>query len=244
MSQINNPPDSKKNQSTHPSQGGQDSFVLYSYYRSSTAYRARIALHLKKIPFNQKNIHLLEGGGQQHSPEYRALNPAGEVPTLVHNNKVISQSFAIIEYLDELFPEPRLFWGSAYDRAKIRQIAEHINCGIHPIANLKVQQNLVSQWSFTETQKLEWVRHWVYLGMEALEKLVTSSEGPFAYGDRLSAADVFIIPQIFSAQRFGVAVDEFPRLRAINELCLPMEAFKKAHPHLQPDTPEEFKGKL
>lgn len=218
--------------------------TLYTYYRSSTSYRARIALYLKGLPFVSKPVHLLEGGGQQHSPTYRAINPAGEVPTLVHNGNVLSQSFAIIEYLDELFPEPHFFPSSPYDRARVRQICEHINCGIHPIANLKVQQYLVKQFALTEEQKLTWVKHWIREGMEALEKLLLTTAGEFAFGNSLTAADIFVVPQVFSSKRFEVGVEEFPTIKRAYERAMKIEAFNKAHPHVQPDTPSELFGKV
>lgn len=221
-----------------------DSITLYSYFRSSTSYRVRIALNLKGLSYTQKNIHLLEGGGQQHTSEYRSVNPAGEVPSLVHQGRVLSQSLPIMEYLDEIATQPQLFCGSAFDRAKIRQIAEHINSGIHPLANLKVQQYLTQSIKVSDEQKTQWIQHWLREGMNSLEALVKPTAGIFAYGDTVTAADVCIIPQIFSSQRFGVPVEDYPTLQRIQSQCLPLEAFKKAHPHLQPDTPKELQGVL
>lgn len=218
--------------------------TLYTYFRSSTSYRVRIALYLKGLTFTTKPVHLLEGGGQQHAPEYRTLNPAGEVPTLIHNGKVLSQSFAIIEYLDEVFPEPRLFPSSPFDKAKVRQICEHINCGIHPIANLKVQQYLTKQLSQTEEQKNQWVTHWIREGMDALEKLLLQTAGEFAYGNSLTAADLFIAPQVFSSKRFGVGLDNYKTIQSVYERVMKIDAFNKAHPHVQPDTPPELFGKV
>ncbi len=219
-------------------------FILYSYYRSSTAYRTRIALNLKGIKYTQQAVHLLEGGGQQHSPEYRVLNPAGGVPTLVHNGKVLSQSFAIIEYLDELFPQPPLFPEAAYDRAQVRQICEHINCEIHPIANLKVQQYLTRELGASEEQKTKWLQYWIQQGMDALEKLLVKTAGTHAYGDQLTAADLFVIPQVFSAKRFGVSMKPYPTIMKANEAAMKIAAFNQAHPHVQPDTPSELYGKV
>ena len=218
--------------------------TLYTYFRSSTSYRVRIALYLKGLPFTAKPVHLLEGGGQQHTPEYRALNPAGEVPSLIHNGKVLSQSFAIIEYLDEVFPEPSLFPASPFDKAKVRQICEHINCGIHPIANLKVQQYLTKQLSHTEEQKNQWITHWIREGMDALEKLLLQTAGVFAYGNSLTAADIFIVPQVFSSKRFGVGLENYKTIQSVYERAMKIEAFNKAHPHVQPDTPPELFGKV
>ena len=221
-----------------------DSFTLYTYFRSSTAYRARIALNLKGLEYKAEPVHLLEGGGQQHLPSYRALNPAGEVPTLVHQGKVLSQSFAIIEYLDELFPQPPLFPKDAYERARVRQICEHINCGIHPIANLKVQQYLTRELGSSEEQKNRWVQHWIQKGMIALEQLLESTAGRYAFGDEITAADLFVVPQVFSGNRFGVRSDAFPTIHRVSQEALKHEAFLKAHPHLQPDTPAELRGQI
>lgn len=219
-------------------------FTLYTYYRSSTSYRARIALHLKGLKFNSIPIHLLDGGGQQHKPEYRAVNPAGEVPTLLHNGNPLAQSFAIIEYLDELFPEPPLFPASPYDKARVRQICEHINCGIHPIANLKVQQYLTQVLAASEDQKNQWVKHWISEGMDALEKLLSKTAGVYSFGDTLTAADIFVVPQVFSSKRFGVTLEKYPTIQRINDQAMKLEAFNKAHPHVQPDTPSELFGKV
>lgn len=219
-------------------------FKLYTYFRSSTAYRTRMALNYKNIAYDQQAVHLLEEGGQQHKPDYRALNPAGEVPTLVHNGKVLSQSFAIIEYLDELFPEPSLFPKDPFDRAKVRQICEHINCGIHPIANLKVQQYLTRELAATEEQKTRWLQYWLQQGMDALEKLLLSTAGTYAFGEQITAADLFVVPQVFSARRFGINMDHYLTTHRVNEAALKNESFLKAHPHLQPDTPADLYGKV
>jgi maleylacetoacetate isomerase/maleylpyruvate isomerase len=219
-------------------------FTLYTYYRSSTAYRTRIALNVKGIVYKQHPVHLLEGGGQQHQPEYKALNPAGEVPTLVHNGRALSQSFAIIEYLDELVPDPKLLPLGAFERAKVRQICEHINCGIHPIANLKIQQYLTREFRATEEQKNQWVTFWITQGMDALELLLTKTAGTFAFGDSLTIADLFVVPQVFSSKRFGVTLEKYPIIRRVNEAAMKLEAINKAHPHLQPDTPSELFGRL
>lgn len=216
-----------------------EELVLYSYYRSSTAYRARIALHWKKLKFETRTVHLLEGGGQQHRPDYKALNPAGEVPTLIHKGQVISQSVAIVEYLDEVFKEPGLYSGSAYDRAKIRQICENINSGIHPLQNLKTTQYLQKNFGVTQDQVTQWYHDWVKRGLQALEDIVKTTSKNYAYGNTLSAADVFIVPQLFSAQRFGVDISKYPTLEKINKICSELDAFKLAHPYNQPDTPPD-----
>lgn len=218
-----------------------ENYILYSYFRSSTAYRTRIALNLKGVQYTQKAVHLLEGGGQQHKPEYLALNPAGEVPTLVHNGKVLSQSFAIIEYLDEIIPANPLFPKNAFDRAKVRQICENINCGIHPLTNLKVMQFLNAEMGVPNTLNEKWQQHWIQKGLYALEQIIKNTAGTYAFGGEVTCADIFIVPQIFSAQRFGVQLTDYPTLNRVNENCLKLDAFIKAHPMSQPDTPKELK---
>lgn len=219
-------------------------FILYSYYRSSTAYRTRIALNLKGVKYQQHAVHLLEDGGQQHKPEYRALNPAGGVPTLVHNGNVLSQSFAIIEYINEIIPEPPFFPSIPLERAKVRQICEHINCEIHPIANLKVQQYLVHEFNFTEEQKTKWIQHWIKEGMDALEQLLSKTAGYHAHRDSVTVADIFVIPQVFSAKRFGLTLENYPTIARVNENAMKIPAFNQAHPHVQPDTPSELYRKV
>lgn len=213
--------------------------ILYNYFRSSTSYRARIALNLKGLSYTYKAVHLLEDGGQQHKPEYLALNPTAEVPTLIHGDKVIAQSFAIIEYLNEVFLKPALMPDTAFGRAKVRQICENINCGIHPLTNLKVMQFLNKEMNTNQNEK--WQQHWIRKGMNALEKILESTAGKFAYGDQVTCADIFIVPQVFSAERFGVSVNDYPIIKKVNNTCLELEPFKMAHPFRQPDTPNDIK---
>ncbi len=216
---------------------------LYNYFRSSTSYRVRIALHLKKIDFEYKPIHLLNSGGEQHSPEYRALNPVGGVPTLVHDNKVISQSFAIIEYLDEAFPQTyQLLPQDPYLKAKIRQVCENINADIHPLQNLKLMQYLEKKHGYTQDQKDEWAQIWINQGLAATEKILATTTKTYAFGEEITAADLFIVPQIFSSLRFKVDMSKYPLLSKINDNCLKLEAFQKSHPSKQIDTPPEARS--
>ena len=213
-------------------------FTLFNYFRSSTSYRVRIALHLKGIEFDYKAVHLLKGGGEQHSVEYRKLNPQGEVPTLIHNGKAIGQSLAIMEYLDEIHPSARLYPQDPYQKAKIRQFCENINSFLHPLSNLKVMQKLEKDAQYTTEQKNAWIQHWYAIGFQALEEMLKEFSGRYCFGDQVTAADLLLVPCIFTANRFQVNLDTFPLCRKINEECLKLEAFKKAHPYAQPDTPE------
>jgi maleylacetoacetate isomerase/maleylpyruvate isomerase len=211
--------------------------VLYNYYRSSTSYRARIALHLKNLPFEYKAVSLIQDGGQQHKPDYLRLNPAAEVPTLVHEGRVIAQSMAVIEYLDDVFPQNPLFPKDAFHRAKVKQICEGINCG-HSLTNLKVQQFLSKEMGVSDAKKSEWVIHWFSRLCASTEAQLRETAGRYGYGDTPTAVDAFVIPHLFSAERFGVDTSAYPTLKRVNDECLKLEAFQKAHPSRQPDTPK------
>lgn len=218
--------------------------ALYNYFRSSTSYRVRIALELKGLQYDYKPVHLLNNGGEQHSEAYRKLNPIGGVPTLVHADKAISQSFAIIEYLDDAFPETTpLFPEDPYLKAKIRQFCETINADIHPLQNLKVTKYLEQELKVTAEQKSQWLKKWIGEGLEAAEKMIAPYSGSYCFGDNITAADLFLIPQLFASQRFEVDITQFKILSKINETCLDAEAFINAHPMRQPDTPEELRLK-
>jgi maleylacetoacetate isomerase/maleylpyruvate isomerase len=184
---------------------------------------------------------LLNNGGEQHSPEYRKLNPQGEIPTLVHDNKVIAQSFAIIEYLDEVFSQNPLFPKDPYTRAKIRQFCENINAFIHPLSNLKVLQYLEKNQGYDQKQKEAWVQHWAHQGLQATEILLRESSGEHCFGDQVTAADLFLIPQVFSVKRFGVQLDNYPLIQKMDATASTLEAFQKAHPFRQIDTPADVR---
>lgn len=216
-------------------------FLLYNYFRSSTSYRVRIALHHKKIAFEYKPVHLLNQGGEQHFEAYKKLNPMQEVPTLVHKDKVISQSMAIIEYLEEINPEPPIFPKDPYIKAKVRQFCENINCGIHPLQNLKVIKMLETELKATSEQKSIWLKTWIERGFESIEKMLSDFSGTYSFGEKITAADIFLTPQVFSAERFGVSLKSFSNIERVHKNCLELEAFKRAHPLNQVDTPEDLK---
>lgn len=215
------------------------SLTLYNYFRSSTSYRARLALHIKGLEFEYKPISLLKG--EQHSAEYRKINPLGGVPTLVHNGKTIPESFAIMEYLDEVFPTPALLPQDAYLRARVRQVCEVINSFMHPLGNLRTLQYLEKHNGYTQEQKEAWVQHWAAQGLETLETTLKEFSGTYSFGDQITMADLFLVPQLLTCTRFNVDISKYPTLIKINENCLKLEAFQKAHPFKQIDTPEEFR---
>jgi len=212
---------------------------LYSYFRSSASYRARIALHLKKIDFKYEAVHLLKDGGQQHALNFLAVNPMGQVPTFVDGMNVISQSMAIIDYLDSKWPEPRLFPQNEAERASVIEFCEIINSGIQPLVNLKVGQTLEKDLGATEAQVKQWRQGFTVRGFQALEKILARTAGTYCFGSQITAADVFLEPAVFSAIGLGVRIEEFPLIKKIHDRLSQVDAFKKAHPSNQPDTPLE-----
>ena len=211
-------------------------FTLYSYFRSSASYRVRIALNLKGIEFEYKAVHLLNDGGEQHKDEYRKLNPSREVPTLIHNGKVLAQSMAIIDYLDRVKPTPRLFPEDPYQRALVVQACEILNSGAQPVHNLRVLQELGKRFGADQEAKDAWAAHWITYGCEAMEAMVKPHAGTHCFGNTPSAADCFLVPHLANAKRFKVDLAAFPTLARISAI-MSEAAFKKAAPDVQPDTP-------
>jgi maleylacetoacetate isomerase len=211
---------------------------LYSYWRSSAAYRARIALNVKGLAYEYVAVNLVRDGGEQHRPGYRSINPQGLVPALVHDGVTIAQSLAIIEYLDETFPGPRLLPGDAAQRALARQIAYAVACEIHPLNNTRVQQYLVTEFGADDGRKKEWMHHWMRRGFDALQALLQGrGAGPYTLGDQVTVADCCIVPQLYNARRFGLDTKPWPLLVSIETACNALPAFRRAHPDQQPDAP-------
>lgn len=210
---------------------------LYTYFRSSAAYRVRIALALKGLDYEAVPVHLVRGGGEQHQPEYRALNPAGLLPALEAGGQVLTQSLAIIEYLDETHPEPPLLPGSALDRARIRAIAQTIACEVHPLNNLRVLKYLSGTLAVDEAAKKAWYHHWVGSGLATVERLLAGDPrtGTFCHGDTPTLADLCLAPQVFNARRFDCDLSAMPTIRRIVAACEALEAFIQASPARQPD---------
>jgi maleylpyruvate isomerase len=210
---------------------------LYSYFRSSASFRVRAALELKGLSYEYVPIHLLKGGGQQFLPEYRALNPDALVPTLLDGDHALTQSMAIVEYLDETHPEPPLLPGSALERAYVRGLAQAVSCEIHPLNNLRVLRYLKHTLGVAEEAKDAWYRHWIELGFESFNThLVREGKaGRFCFGDAPTLADVCLAPQVFNAQRFNVDVERYPAIAKVFEACMAEPAFQRAAPKAQPD---------
>jgi len=210
---------------------------LYNYFRSSASFRVRIALALKGLDYEYASVHLLQGGGQQFAAEFRAMNPAALVPVLDDDGTVLTQSLAIIEYLDETRPLPPLLPKDAAGRARVRALALAIACEIHPLNNLRVLAYLSQTLGVSDEQKNAWYRHWVETGLAAVEAMLASDPrtGTCCHGDSPTLADICLVPQIFNAQRFKARLDHVPTVMRIHEHCLGLPAFARSVPALQPD---------
>ena len=206
---------------------------LYDYFRSSATYRVRIALNLKGLSYDAVPIHLSKDGGGHKTPEYRAINPQMRVPALVlSNGDTLIQSLAIIEYLDEAFPDPALLPVEAVKRAQVRAVAQIIACDIHPINNTSTLSYL-RKLGHDQAQIDEWYASWIFSGFEAIEAMVRPA--PYAFGSHVTIADLCIVPQVFNARRFKVPLDRFPKITSIDAACNKLPAFYKARPENQPD---------
>lgn len=212
---------------------------LYSYYRSSASYRVRTALYYKNLEYDYKPVHLINNNGEQNSQDFRKLNPMGEVPCLIHKDQPISQSMAIFLYLDDMFADNPLFPKSFYDKAKVIEFCEHINAGIHPLQNLKVLRKLEREYEMDMEGKLKWAAYWIVRGFQSLENILRKTSGTYCFGDQLTAADMFLAPQVYNANRFKVDMTLFPIIERIEQNCLKLECFRNAYPGVQPDTPNE-----
>lgn len=210
---------------------------LYSYFRSSASYRVRIALNLKGLPYETVPVHLLRNGGEQLSAEYRKLHPDGLVPALESEGAVLQQSLAIMEYLEELHPQPALLPQAPLDRAYVRGIALSIACDIHPINNLRVLRYLVRDLKQTEESKNAWYRHWCEQGLAAIEAMLARDArvGRFCYGDTPTLADCCLVPQVANARRLECDLSAMPTILRINDACTALDAFARAAPAQQPD---------
>ena len=213
---------------------GGDTVKLYSYFRSSAAYRTRIALNLKGIAYETVPVHLTRGGGEQLRLEFAAVNPQKRVPALaLDGGDVLLQSLAIIEYLDEVHPEPALLPKDPVQRAQVRAVAQIIACDIHPLNNTSALNYLRGVLNHDETTIGEWYRHWVTTGFEAVEALIRPA--PYAFGSSVTLADICLVPQVFNAQRFKVPLDRFPAIVAAHTAASALPAFDAARPERQPD---------
>ncbi|HJU19660.1 MAG TPA: maleylacetoacetate isomerase [Stellaceae bacterium] len=208
---------------------------LYGYFRSSAAFRVRIALNLKNLPYEAASIHLQKG--EQTQPEFLGVNPQGLVPALVDGNAAMIQSLAIIEYLDEVYPDPPLLPDNAPGRARVRSLAQIVACDIHPINNLRVLRYLRHRLGAEDAAIATWYNHWIAAGFAALERLLVGDprSGAFCHGGTPGLADIALVPQIVNAQRYRLDLGPYPTITGIYERCMALDAFAAAHPDRQPD---------
>lgn len=211
---------------------------LYTYYRSSAAYRVRIALNLKGLDYESVPVHLVKNGGEQRSNAYKTKNPQGLVPTLeTDDGQNLAQSMAIIEYLEEVYPEPALLPKSPEDRAAVRSMAQAIACDIHPLNNLRVLRYITSELQQSEDSKNAWYRHWVDVGFTGLEQSLSqaANAGAFCFGDSPGLVDCFLVPQVYNGLRFDVDMTQYPTIERVHQNCLKLESFNSAAPERQAD---------
>lgn len=212
---------------------------LYGYWRSSAAWRVRIALNLKGLQWEPVPVHLVRDGGEQRQAAFLQLNPQGLVPVLEDGNAVLTQSLAIIEYLEETHPAGPLLPADPAGRARVRSLAQLVACEIHPLNNLRVLQYLRDALGLDEAQRDAWYRHWVSEGLAALEARLAQEPGAgrFCHGDTPGLADVCLVPQLYNARRYGCALDAYPRLQRIEAACNALDAFQSAAADAQADVP-------
>lgn len=210
---------------------------LYTYFRSSAAYRVRIALNLKGLAYEAVPVHLLRHGGEQLAPAYRAVNPSALLPVLDDEGAIVHQSLAIMEYLDELYPAVPLLPAGALGRARVRALALTVACDTHPLTNLRVLKYLKGPLGLSEEVKTQWYKHWLGEGMAMLEAHLAGEPqtGRFCHGDTPTMADCCLVPQVFNAQRFELDLAPYPTIMRIHANCVALPAFAAAHPSCQPD---------
>uniref|UniRef100_A0A1A8H5P9 Maleylacetoacetate isomerase n=1 Tax=Nothobranchius korthausae TaxID=1143690 RepID=A0A1A8H5P9_9TELE len=209
--------------------------VLHGYFRSSCSWRVRIAFALKGIEFDQVPVNLIKDGGQQLTEQYKALNPMLQVPAVEIDGITLSQSLAVIQYIDETRPGPHLLPGDPKARAQVRMISDLIASGIQPLQNLYVLQKIGAE-------KLQWAQHFIDRGFQALEPILKQTSGKYCVGDEISMADICLVPQVYNAERFKVDVRQYPTIERLNKTLLEIEGFKVSHPSQQPDTPADLRA--
>ncbi|XP_039509339.1 maleylacetoacetate isomerase isoform X1 [Pimephales promelas] len=209
--------------------------VLYGYYRSSCSWRVRIAFALKGIEYEQKPVNLIKDGGQQLTDQFKAINPMQQVPAVTIDGITLSQSLAIIQYIEETRPQPRLLPADPKQRAHVRIICDIIASGIQPLQNLYVIQKIGAE-------KVPWAQHFINRGFEALEPILKQTAGKYCVGDEISMADICLVPQVYNAERFKVDMSQFPTIIRLNQTLIEIDAFKVSHPSHQPDMPDDLQA--
>ncbi|XP_003962685.2 maleylacetoacetate isomerase isoform X1 [Takifugu rubripes] len=209
--------------------------VLHGYFRSSCSWRVRIAFALKGVEFDQVPVNLIKDGGQQLTEQYKTLNPMQQVPAVEIDGITLSQSLAVIQYIDETRPGPRLLPADPKKRAQVRMISDLIASGIQPLQNLYVIQKMGAE-------KMQWAQHFIDRGFQALEPILKETSGTYCVDDEISMADICLVPQVYNAERFKVDLEKYPTIKRLNQTLREIEAFRVSHPSCQPDTPEELRG--
>uniref|UniRef100_A0A3Q3VLF6 Maleylacetoacetate isomerase n=1 Tax=Mola mola TaxID=94237 RepID=A0A3Q3VLF6_MOLML len=208
--------------------------VLHGYFRSSCSWRVRIAFALKGIEYDQAPVNLIKDGGQQLTEPFKVLNPMQQVPALEIDGITLSQSLAVIQYIDETRPGPRLLPADPKKRAQVRMISDVIASGIQPLQNLHVIQKIGAE-------KVQWAQHFIHRGFQALEPILKQTAGKYCVDDEISMADICLVPQVYNAERFKVDMERYPTIKRLNEALLEIDAFRVSHPSRQPDTPEDLR---
>jgi len=208
---------------------------LHGYWRSSAAYRVRIALNLKGVQVEHCPVHLINNGGEQHSASYQLLNPSELVPTLEEGELSLNQSLAIIQYLEDSYPQTPLYPKDPAQKAAVMAFALDIACDIHPLNNLRVLQYLTGPLALSEAEKMQWIQHWLAVGFSALESRLQQTARRYCFGDQITVADLCLVPQVYNALRFQLDMTNYPQISAIYQRCNEVEAFAKAAPERQVD---------
>lgn len=210
---------------------------LYTYFRSSAAYRVRIALNIKRLEAEHKFVHLVRDGGEHRKQKFHKVNPQERLPVLVDGGVPITQSLSILEYLEEIHPNPPILPSDIADRAWVRSLAQIVACDIHPLNNLGVLKYLEKEFGADENARRKWYRFWIQQGFRTLEEILAKDPRvkTYCFGEKVTVADICIVPQVYNALRFGVDMEPFPTLSRLNAACLKLPAFAKAAPEKQPD---------
>lgn len=216
-----------------------EALTVYGYWRSSAAYRVRIGLNLKGLPYAQRYVHLLREGGEQHGAAYRARNPQGLIPLLMHGDVAVRQSLAILEYLDQVFAQRPLLPKQAAGRAHVRALAQMVACDIHPLNNMRVLKALENEFDANQAARIAWIHHWMREGFAAIETILRDDPrtAGFVLGDAPGLAECFLVPQLYNARRFEMDLSAYPTLVGIEQACMALPAFEAARPENQPDAP-------